>query len=586
MKNRKPEDSSSYSPIKVFLRLLMESKKYLFLYALVIVLTIILSSVSVIEADGLKKMINGISQNSRDMLKWGIIQIFAAILLIAPFIKSIKSAIGAKLTTYSSKNMQAKVVNHIMHLDLTKLHELHSADIASRAIDDCSEAQSGVNDTTINLIYNIFRVLFAVFYLSFTSLKLTVGVIAIVVFVPFFVRPLAKGVRDAKDNEKKLMAEINGFILDSYQGSEIIRTYNLSDRLQNLYLDTYEKLISWSKRSLIVAHISNWGLSLTDTITFLFVLIYGGFMVIGGELILGDVVAFIPLLDVIAYPMGRISKMWIDLQEALASGNRVYDLMDLPEEQEADDGVGFIPGDIEFNDVEFSYKQGIEVLKGVTFTAKQGKTTAIVGRSGSGKTTIINLLLKFYTPSAGNIVCGGRDIFKVSNLRWRTKSAYVSQEPGIFTGTVMENILMGNMNATEEHVIDAAKKANIHNFIVTLPRGYQTDIGELGANISGGERQRIAIARAILKDPQILILDEPTSSLDSENERAVQMSLDELMKGKTTIVIAHRLSTIKNADKIVLIEDGLIVGEGTHTELMEENNIYSELYKITEGQAV
>ena len=238
-------------------------------------------------------------------------------------------------------------------------------------------------------------------------------------------------------------------------------------------------------------------------------------------------------------------------------------------------------GDVVFDGVTFAYKTGDtdEVLKGVSFTAKQGKTLALVGSSGGGKTTICHLIPRFYKRDGGVISIGGVDINDVSSETLRAKIALVAQDVFLFAGSIKDNILYGNPNATDEEVVQAAKRANIHEFILGLENGYDTEVGERGVKLSGGQKQRISIARAFLKDPSILILDEATSALDNMTEMQVQAALSELAKGRTTIVVAHRLSTVKNADEILVIENGKITECGNHESLVELGGLYAELYR-------
>ncbi len=285
----------------------------------------------------------------------------------------------------------------------------------------------------------------------------------------------------------------------------------------------------------------------------------------------------------LANPIKRLSRVFGNIQKAMAAAERVFEVLDTtPEITDKANAkpLAKIEGKVSFKEVSFAYKEGEMALDNVSLEAKAGQMVAIVGPSGAGKTTIANLLPRFYDPTAGAIFVDDIDIREVTMHSLREQIGIVPQETVLFNGTVYENILYGDLNATEEEVIAATKAANAHEFVMAMPEGYQTQIGERGSSLSGGQRQRLAIARAILKNPRILVLDEATSALDTESEKLVQAALDQLMVGRTSFVIAHRLSTILKANMILVMEKGKIVERGTHEELLALGGLYSSLYQI------
>lgn len=328
---------------------------------------------------------------------------------------------------------------------------------------------------------------------------------------------------------------------------------------------------------------------LTPTVEFLaavsvtFIVGFGGYEVIDGQMTAGALVAFLTYAVNLANPVKRLARVYGNLQRAMAAVDRVFAVIDLPEpigDKVDAKPLPKIEGHVQVKNVTFGYKEGINALEDVSLEVKPGQMIAFVGPSGAGKSTIANLIPRFYEVNSGSIAIDGRDIRDVTVSSLREQIGIVPQETMLFSTTVMENIRYGRLDATDEEVIEAAKAANADSFIRELPQGYDTPIGERGLNLSGGQRQRMSIARAILKNPRILILDEATSALDTESEKIVQAALDSLMVGRTSFVIAHRLSTIFNADQIYVIDGGKIKEHGTHEELLAQNGLYSHLYNI------
>ncbi|WP_295155487.1 lipid A export permease/ATP-binding protein MsbA [Selenomonas sp. AE3005] len=328
---------------------------------------------------------------------------------------------------------------------------------------------------------------------------------------------------------------------------------------------------------------------LTPTVEFLaavsvtFIVGFGGYEVVNGQMTAGALVAFLTYAVNLANPVKRLARVYGTLQRAMAAVDRVFAVIDLPEPIGDKEGAAPLPqiqGHVVVKDVTFGYKEGVNALENVSLEVKPGQMIAFVGPSGAGKSTIANLIPRFYEINSGAISIDGHDIRDVTVASLRDQIGIVPQETMLFSTTVMENIRYGRLDATDEEVIEAAKAANADSFIRELPQGYDTPIGERGLNLSGGQRQRMSIARAILKNPRILILDEATSALDTESEKIVQAALDKLMVGRTSFVIAHRLSTIFNADQIYVIDDGKIREHGTHEELLANGGLYSHLYNI------
>ena len=326
------------------------------------------------------------------------------------------------------------------------------------------------------------------------------------------------------------------------------------------------------------------GMSAFNDFLYLLALVAGGllfyFRVINGP----DFTAFILYITMLLTPLRTLVTLFEQIQDGLTGFRRFCELMDMPSEYQPEHPVeADMDGDIVFDDVTFGYRNregdSTDVLKGISFTVKKGETVALVGSSGGGKTTICHLLPRFYLRDGGKITIGGTDINDVSSETLRSKIAVVAQDVFLFAGSIRDNIMYGSPDKSEAEMILAAKRANIHDYVMSLPDGYDTEVGERGVKLSGGQKQRISIARAFLKNPPVLILDEATSALDNMTEMQIQSSLSELSKGRTTLVVAHRLSTVKNADEILVVTDGVITERGTHEQLVESGGLYAELYR-------
>jgi ATP-binding cassette subfamily B protein len=386
---------------------------------------------------------------------------------------------------------------------------------------------------------------------------------------PFFIR------------QQKELGNLNGYIEEIVSGQKAVLLFSKEEHVK----EEFSKINGQLTRNAIFAQ----GLSgimgpvnnFTNNLTYLIVAVCGGYFILSGmSITIGILFTFILYMRNFTRPINEILNLFNTVQSALAGAERVFEVIDETKEEDskAAKDICNINGEVVLNDVNFSYIEGKQILKNVSLTAKKGQTIAIVGPTGSGKTTIVNLLTKFYDIDSGEILIDGKSVDNIKRTSLRKSVSMVLQDTYLFSESVRENIRYGRLTATDDEVEQAAKLANAHMFITQLPEGYETVLSDNGSNLSHGQRQLLAIARAILARSSILILDEATSAIDTRTEIAIQRAMLNLMKGKTTFVIAHRLSTIRNADEIIAIKDGEIIERGTHNELIEKDGFYANLY--------
>jgi subfamily B ATP-binding cassette protein MsbA len=486
--------------------------------------------------------------------------------------------IGQKILT----EIQLRLYSHLIYSDMQFLTEYPSGNLISRFTNDISAMRRTITDTISALIVDLLVIIGLVGVMLYQSKQLTV--IALVVF-PLAIYPLRKLGRRMRKVARNMQEELAGFTVrldETFQNTKIIKSYcreeyeiSRAGRIIDRFLEIYRKAAFTESASSPI-------MEALGAVAVAIIIMYGGSQVIAGITTPGAFFSFIASLLMMYKPLKTLSNLNTSLQEGLAASKRLFVMID--EKPKITDDIKlplthFKTYNINFSKVYFSYKSGKKILDGISLNIPQGKTIALVGSSGGGKTTIFNLLQRLYDPDYGDISIDGKNVRNIRLKSLRESIGLVGQEVTLFDDTIKENIRYGRLDATEEEIIDAAMAAAAHDFIVDLPDGYDTHIGQQGVKLSGGQRQRIAIARAMLKNAPILLLDEATSALDSISEKQVQMALEYLKKGRTTIVIAHRLSTIENADLIYVISDGMVKEYGTHKELLENGNEYAQLYK-------
>jgi ATP-binding cassette, subfamily B, bacterial MsbA len=484
-------------------------------------------------------------------------------------------------------DLRVQLYEHLQSMPLRFFANVRVGELVSRLGNDVQTIQEAVTSTLLSLLSQIILFVGGLTIIFIMAPSLTLIMLALVplaivgmVFLGRFIRRLSKQYQDG-------LAETTGTAEEALAGVRIVKSFAREPYEVQRYNTGIQGLFEIAVKRVRVRSFIGPLIGLVAFSSIAIVLWFGSRQVIAGKLTPGQLVSFLLYTMMIASPIGAFIGLYSQFQQAMGASERVFDLLNTPPEMQDEPGAPALPsahGFVRFEDVTFDYRDhetSREVLRGVNLIAEPGKVVALVGPSGAGKTTLVNLIPRFYDPTAGRITVDGHDIKQVQMRSLREQIGIVPQETALFSGNVRDNIAYGKLDATQEQIEAAARAANAHEFILELAQGYDTLVGERGVKLSGGQRQRIAIARAILKDPRILILDEATSALDSESEQAVQEALVRLMRDRTTFVIAHRLSTITNADWIVVLDGGRIVEEGSHADLLLlENGLYRRMHSL------
>jgi subfamily B ATP-binding cassette protein MsbA len=451
---------------------------------------------------------------------------------------------------------------------------------------DAEGIRNLVGTGLVEVVGGVLTATIALIILLFLNLKLTAIALAILSLFGLVLLYAFKTLRPLFRERSKINAEVSGRLTESFSGVRVVKAYRAERREALVFSRGVHRLFrNVAKTMMGVSSVTAFSTLLFGAIS-VAILWVGSNDVLSGAMTRGQLFQFTALLALLVGPVVQIVSIGSQITEAFAGLERIREIRNETAEDAGDETRESLPrveGRVEFRDVSFEYQSGVPVLKGISFTAEPGTSTALVGPSGSGKSTMIGLVAAFYRPKSGQILIDGLDLSRVRLADYREQLGVVLQDNFLFDGTVYENIAYARPDASRADVLQAAAIARCDDFVRTMPEGYDTVVGERGVKLSGGQRQRVAIARAILADPRILILDEATSSLDSESEALIQEGLAELMKGRTTFVIAHRLSTIRKANMILVVEDGLIVERGRHEELLARGGRYADLYNRQYG---
>ncbi len=479
-------------------------------------------------------------------------------------------------------DLRVRIYDHLQRLSLAFFERTSTGELMSRVSNDVNALEQFVTHGTILTAVAAIRLVGAAVVLLTLEWRLALVALLPVPFIAIGLRYFNRRARPIYRRVRDRLGDINARLQDDLAGIRVIQAFGQEEAELTRFRN-----ISSTYMAERIASIRTWssffpGLGFLAALGGVLVLGAGAGMVVQSQLTLGTLVAFLSYIVSFYEPVRRLTDIDNILQQAGAAADRIFELLDeLPEIQDAPGAVALaqVKGEVTFDDVHFSYSEGDEVLHDVDFHVAPGEVVALVGPSGAGKTSIANLLCRFYDPTHGSVRVDGHDLREVQLRSLRSHVSVVLQDTFLFNASVRENLLYGKPDATEDELVAATKAAYAHDFILALPEGYDTEIGERGVKLSGGQRQRLALARAILTDPRILILDEATSSVDAEAEYLIQQALERVLEGRTALVIAHRLSTIRNADKIIALDGGRIREIGNHRDLLARQGLYSQLYQ-------
>ena len=568
-------------------------KAYRFSIFLAVFLKILSAVMSVIEPFVLGLAITELTSNLLDMAKGvagaGLNTSYIAIILVIYLLRGVLYELGSYYSNYFMTNAVQSMIQDLRREMNKKINRIpvsyfdkhQFGDLLGRFTSDVETVSNALQQSFLQIVNAVFTILLVMGMVLYLNLQLAMIVILSIPVTYFGAKTIMNRSQPYFKQQAAILGRMNGFVQENLTGFNVLKLYGREENSQQEFAEITDELQQVGFKASFISGLMMPALHIVSDLTYLIVAVLGGIQVIAGRLTIGNMQAFVQYVWQVSQPIQNITQLAGQMQSAKSSLDRIFEVLDETEEVQ-DLEVKELPpltGQVSFKNVDFQYVENKPLIRNFNLDVEPGEMVAIVGPTGAGKTTLINLLMRFYDVTAGAILVDGQDIRDLSRQDYRRQFGMVLQDAWLYEGSIKENLRFGNLEATDEEIVEAAKAANVDHFIRTLPGGYNMEMNQESSNISLGQKQLLTIARALLANPKILILDEATSSVDTRLELLIQKAMKRLMKGRTSFVIAHRLSTIQEADKILVLKDGQIIEQGNHESLLAAKGFYYDLYQ-------